>query len=104
MSQTTEKTTCHQLVITSGMEPGLVIRVRSSGTTLGSVGEFALAFSFDITVARRHAKLYQRSDELVIEDLGSHTGTYVNGSRIDEPTPLQPDDLVWIGATALRVS
>jgi pSer/pThr/pTyr-binding forkhead associated (FHA) protein len=104
MGQTTEQTTRHQLVITSGMEPGLAIRVRPSGTTLGTVGEFALAFSFDITVARRHAKLYLEAGELMIEDLGSRTGTYVNGARIDGPQPLRPDDLVWIGATALRVS
>jgi pSer/pThr/pTyr-binding forkhead associated (FHA) protein len=104
MGHTAEKTTRYQLVITSGMEPGLAIRVRPSGTTLGTVGEFALAFSFDITVARRHAKLYVESGQLMIEDLGSQTGTYINGTRIDGPAPLQADDLVWIGATALRVS
>jgi FHA domain len=103
MGQTAEKTTCYALVVTSGMEPGLTIRVRPSGTTLGTVGEFALVFSFDITVARRHAKVYVNSGEMVIEDLGSPTGTYVNGSRIDGPAPLTSGDLVWIGATALRV-
>ena len=34
-------------------------------------------------VSRRHARIaYERDDEIIIEDLGSTNGTFVNGEKI----------------------
>jgi hypothetical protein len=35
-------------------------------------------------ISRRHAHIFQRNDQLYIEDLGSTNGTYVNGVRLEE--------------------
>lgn len=38
----------------------------------------------DITVSRRHAEVLKTSKSLIIRDLGSLNGTYVNQARVDE--------------------
>ncbi|MHC4400150.1 MAG: SpoIIE family protein phosphatase [Planctomycetota bacterium] len=53
----------------------------------------------DDSVSRRHARLKLGADGYVIEDLRSRNGTYVNGRKIEEPSPLEKDDRVEIGVT-----
>ncbi len=54
-------------------------------------------FLDDITVSRRHVEVEPRSDgAMVIRDVGSLNGTYVNRERIDEVT-LSGGDEVQIG-------
>jgi EAL domain-containing protein (putative c-di-GMP-specific phosphodiesterase class I) len=55
------------------------------------------------TVSCRHAELLEDGDDLLVRDLGSRNGTYVNGERIGGPRTLFPDDLVQFGAMPFRV-
>lgn len=57
----------------------------------------------DPSVSRRHAQLRACGDQLIVEDLGSRNGTFVNGQRIDQPVSLRPGDDVVFGACGLRV-
>jgi pSer/pThr/pTyr-binding forkhead associated (FHA) protein len=50
------------------------------------------------TVSRRHARISLDADGVVIEDLGSKNGTYVNDRRVSEPTPVANGDQVRIGS------
>ncbi len=54
-------------------------------------------------VSRQHARFVYRDQRLVVSDLGSANGTYVNGRRIRQPTILRDGDEVWIGDYYLRV-
>lgn len=45
-------------------------------------------------VSRQHAKAVKTSAGYTIEDLNSRNGTYVNGLRIEEATPLRNGDMV----------
>jgi|SoiMethySBSTD1v2_1073268.scaffolds.fasta_scaffold44117_7 DNA-binding winged helix-turn-helix (wHTH) protein len=58
------------------------------------------------TVSRHHARLRVTGDQVVLEDLDSKNGTFVNGRRIEAPTPLVKDDRVRFGSLdlALRVT
>jgi DNA-binding winged helix-turn-helix (wHTH) protein len=49
------------------------------------------------TVSRRHARISIDADGVVIEDLGSKNGTYINDRRVSEPTPVANGDQVRIG-------
>ena len=50
----------------------------------------------DLAVSRRHARIRWKDEELVLEDLGSSGGTWVNGVRV-ERCCLRPGDLVRFG-------
>jgi pilus assembly protein CpaF len=54
-------------------------------------------------VGRDHAKLTVSGHDLVIEDLGTLSGTLVNGRRVARYGPLDPDDEVLIGPCLLKV-
>ncbi|MBO0694082.1 MAG: FHA domain-containing protein, partial [Acidimicrobiaceae bacterium] len=60
------------------------------------------------SVSRVHARLSwrphpERGPGWVIEDLGSANGTWIDGRRIDGPTPLEPGAAVEVGASVLEV-
>jgi predicted component of type VI protein secretion system len=58
----------------------------------------------DSEISRVHARVYRdASGQLMVEDLGSTNGTFVNGDRISSPTPLRPGDQVRVGQTTLGV-
>ena len=65
--------------------------------------------SSDITIAEpfvssTHARFTIQGPALVVEDLGSTNGTFVNGHGIGQPVTLRDGDEVQIGDTIMRVS
>jgi pSer/pThr/pTyr-binding forkhead associated (FHA) protein len=62
------------------------------------------ALGGDGQLSRTHARLSRdASGRLIIEDLGSTNGTWVNRARIAAPTPLGPGDELRLGQTVFRV-
>jgi predicted component of type VI protein secretion system len=57
----------------------------------------------DRNVSRRHARFTRASGTIFVEDLGSLTGTRLNGERIDSRRRVRPGDLVEIGGFDLVV-
>jgi serine phosphatase RsbU (regulator of sigma subunit) len=53
------------------------------------------------TVSRRHCKLEQRGDSIVLSDLGSTNGTFVNCERVTAPVALEDGARITIGAHTL---
>ncbi|MBN1654644.1 MAG: FHA domain-containing protein [Deltaproteobacteria bacterium] len=53
-------------------------------------------------VSRRHAKLYVNGDQIVVQDLGSTNGTFVNGERIKRAR-LSEGDRILIGTSILKL-
>jgi hypothetical protein len=56
----------------------------------------------DPRVSRVHAALQQRGDELYVEDLGSTSGTAINGIPVTAPRRLRHGDLVAFATVRLR--
>jgi sigma-B regulation protein RsbU (phosphoserine phosphatase) len=56
----------------------------------------------DRIVSRRHAEIEVGDDTVVLRDLGSSNGTYVNRERTDSHT-LAPNDAITIGSFGLKV-
>ncbi len=50
-----------------------------------------------------HMRLVSNENELVVHDLGSTNGTYVNGRRITAPTNLRRGDNIQVGKTVMEV-
>jgi pSer/pThr/pTyr-binding forkhead associated (FHA) protein len=55
----------------------------------------------DPGVSRRHARVLEDRGDVIVEDLGSSNGTYVNGERISGPVELGAGDEVQVGATVV---
>lgn len=69
---------------------------------IGSLSTSDICISNDPTVSRKHAQLFwDGKDLVVITDLGSLNGTYVNGNKISEPYKLKDLDVVKIGNSLL---
>uniref|UniRef100_UPI003784737B FHA domain-containing protein n=1 Tax=Prosthecobacter sp. TaxID=1965333 RepID=UPI003784737B len=52
----------------------------------------------DPMVSRQHATIYKgRDGSLMIKDMGSANGIFVNGRRIQQPTKLAPDTRIFMG-------
>jgi hypothetical protein len=57
----------------------------------------------DPGVSRRHARVLADDGGVIVEDLGSSNGTYVNGERISGRVELGAGDEVQVGATILGI-
>jgi hypothetical protein len=68
----------------------------SNGATLGR-GDQADIRLEDPFASSRHCRIDRQGDVLVIEDLGSTNGTYLNGEPLGGPQPLHPGDRIRIG-------
>lgn len=51
----------------------------------------------DPFASSRHARIYEQGNSVVVEDLGSTNGTYLNEELLQTPRPLHPGDRVRIG-------
>jgi hypothetical protein len=68
----------------------------SEGAVLGR-GEQADIQLQDTFASSQHARLAPHGDVMVLEDLGSTNGTYLNEEPLRGPQPLHPGDKIRIG-------
>jgi len=78
-----------------GHEPGMIYDL--DGDLVLGRGERAEIRLEDPFASSRHARVYEQGDSVVIEDLGSTNGTYLNEELLETPRPLHPGDRVRIG-------
>ncbi len=55
----------------------------------------------DPFASARHARIYEQGSILVVEDLRSTNGTYLNEELLETPRPLHPGDRIRIGDSEL---
>jgi pSer/pThr/pTyr-binding forkhead associated (FHA) protein len=72
--------------------------------TLGRSPGCAVYLEDDTFTSSVHARVYRRNGELWLEDLRSTNGTYLNDSRVSEPTRIQRGDRIKVGSTILEVA
>ncbi len=59
----------------------------------------------DAMISRQHAMIYKgRDGGLMIKDMGSANGTFVNGRRIQKPTKLASDTRIFMGRHVLGLN
>src|SRR5258708_4497696 len=68
---------------------------------IGRATECSIAIA-DPNLSRHHARFVCDAAALVVEDLGSRNGTFVNGKRVARTT-LSDGDIVTIGGSEFRV-
>ena len=57
----------------------------------------------DTFISQLHARVTIGQNGVVIEDLGSTNGTYLNRKRVTAPVVVQPGDVIQVGSTVLEL-
>jgi pSer/pThr/pTyr-binding forkhead associated (FHA) protein len=78
-----------------GHEPGMIYDL--GGDIVLGRGDRAEIRLEDPFASSRHARVYEQGNIVVIEDLHSTNGTYLNEELLETPRPLHPGDRVRIG-------
>ena len=79
----------------AGHQPGTAYEIPDGGATLGR-GDVEIQLE-DPFASSNHARITRQGYVLVIEDLGSTNGTYLNEEPLNGPQPLHPGDHIRIG-------
>ena len=90
-----------KLTYKTGSYSGQTIDVEGRTFIVGRDGGSDIVLKDDTEVSRSHAKLDPREDGTVlVTDLGSTNGTFVNGQRISGSVVLRDGDNVRFGDTS----
>ena len=89
--------------IVAGPAAGREIKLGSDALVLGRVGSAVPGLDDDHELSRSHARISRFDGRVLLEDLGSTNGTFVNGEPVAGPTVVGSGDVVWMGNTTLLV-
>ncbi len=89
------------LFVRSEEQQGLEVEVNDV-TVLGRSAESDVVLT-DPYASEFHMRLVAQDEGMMLHDLGSTNGTYVNGRRVTAPTQLRRGDSIQIGKTAMEV-
>jgi len=85
----------HTLVVTDGPNVGKIHPLQGMICTMGRSADNTVVFDSS-RVSRHHIQIRLLPTGMVIEDLGSTNGTWVNGRRLVEPRTLDPGDQIRV--------
>lgn len=89
------------VILTAAKERGTRIAVRSP-LVFGRSTEADVVLS-DTFASDLHLRFTPEEGRVVLQDLGSTNGTYLNGRRISEPVLVARGDTVQVGRTIMEV-
>jgi len=92
----------YQITIRSGPTPGKTFPLEREEIFLGrdQVNDITIS---DPEVSRRHARFIMQDENILVEDLGSTNGTFLNGERISTLQQLRPGDVISLGENIVVV-
>jgi len=91
-----------KLVILSQGMTGRSHELKVDKTTVGRVDDntFPIAES---SVSSHHCEILLRGDEVVVKDLNSTNGTFINGEKVTGEADLKPGQILRLGQVELRL-
>lgn len=91
-----------QLLVVQGRSASDSIKLTTGVTTLGRQETCQIQVKSS-QVSRRHCELYEKKGVLLVKDLGSSNGTFVNGKKIRGEKALQAGDELGVGQVRFKV-
>lgn len=79
-----------------------VIPLGDDPVTLGRSERMTVALD-DVYVSDEHALVAPDDEGFIVRDLGSTNGTYLNGAKVTQPTPVSAGDQIRLGKTRVEV-
>ncbi len=89
-----------EVVAALGHEPGTVFDLRD-GATMGRSDHAEIRVD-DPFASSAHARIFARGDFMLVEDMGSTNGTYLNGRQLRGAERLKVADTIRIGDSEYR--
>src|SRR5258706_1454172 len=90
-----------RLVLLSEGFTGRTYELKTDKTTVGRVSDNAFELP-EASVSSHHAEIHLRGNDVVVKDLGSTNGTFINGEKIQEAT-LKPGQILRFGMIEMRL-
>ncbi len=91
-----------QLVVIKGRAATTALKLQDGVTTAGRQDDCHLRIRSS-QVSRKHCELFEKHGLLLVKDLGSSNGTFVNGKKIDGQRVMEPGDELAIGPITFRI-
>ncbi len=89
-----------KLIVASGYEVGQSTPIKKGDFLVGRSSTCDLRFA-EPSTSRQHARIRYAQGQWFLQDLGSSTGTYVNGQQV-QATKLSDGDIIRIGETEMQ--
>ena len=91
-----------RLVVTSGPKAGQEIALGRDPLTIGRSPDSGLVIRDEYT-STHHARLMRWQDQWMLQDLDSTNGTFLDGSRVTVPTPVDLGASIRVGTTTFEL-
>lgn len=85
-----------------GTEPARHVPIHNTPFTIGRRSNLPLTLPCE-SVSKEHAEISERDGQLYVRDLGSTNGTYINGERVEEESPIAEGDIIQFATVVFRV-
>ncbi len=90
-----------KLVVLSEGFTGLTCELKADKTTVGRLEDNAFQIS-EPSVSSHHCELTRRGTDLLVKDLNSTNGTFINGEKVAEAV-LKPGQMLRLGQVEMRL-
>jgi len=90
-----------RLVLLSEGLTGRSYELKTEKTTVGRVSDNSFEIP-EASVSSHHAELHLRGNEVLVKDLDSTNGTFINGEKVSEAV-LKPGQILRLGMVEMRL-
>ncbi|HTL57359.1 MAG TPA: FHA domain-containing protein [Candidatus Limnocylindrales bacterium] len=90
-----------KLVLLSAGMTGRTHELKADKTTIGRVEDNVFQIA-EPSVSSHHCEVLLRGNDIMVKDLNSTNGTFINGEKISE-SPLKPGQILRLGQVEIRL-
>ena len=90
-----------KLVLLSAGMTGRTHELKAEKTTVGRVEDNSFQIA-EPSVSSHHCEVMLRGNDIIVKDLNSTNGTFINGEKVNEG-PLKPGQILRLGQIEMRL-
>src|SRR5579864_8595555 len=91
-----------KLVLLSAGMTGRAYDLKVDKTTIGRVEDNAFQIP-EPSVSSHHCEILLRGNDVIVKDLNSTNGTFINGEKVSDESPLKPGQILRLGQIEMRL-